>query len=265
MSTKFDALTHGTNGLILGYTLVFAPMLIGLRQGRAPWIEFVRSPLVAMLATVVASIVIALLGRPLLHAMGVTHGSTLELLFGLGVMIAIGYATGRLVAARKGDPESHHRRGAVVTDPQPSPISPSESSNPNTPVTLAAYPVPLQDETKRFKLIGTDSDPADTDSAAGPVSARPPAPGAPASLFPTPGTVFTTPDLFESLPPLARPASPISNPPQDRVKLPSKARHAAKSSQPARKRPRKPRTGAQSPTTSLQPASSPAEPRQPPS
>jgi hypothetical protein len=45
MSAKLDALTHGTTGLLLGYLLVFAPLLVGLRRGRAPLMQFVWSPL----------------------------------------------------------------------------------------------------------------------------------------------------------------------------------------------------------------------------
>jgi hypothetical protein len=36
MSQQLYALTHGMNELILAYIIVLVPMLLGLRQGRAP-------------------------------------------------------------------------------------------------------------------------------------------------------------------------------------------------------------------------------------
>jgi Type IV secretion-system coupling protein DNA-binding domain len=155
MSTKLYALTHGSNGLLLGYALVLAPLLVGLRRGRAPLMQFVWSPLTAMAATVLAGMVVALTS-PLLRPFGVSHDSLLQLFFGSAMLASVGYAAGRVLAARNSAPDSQQRRGAVVMSEQLQPrTGRPDPSNPSSPVTLAGHPIALQDETKHFKLIGT--------------------------------------------------------------------------------------------------------------
>jgi hypothetical protein len=156
MSTKLDALTHGSTGLLLSYTFVLAPLIVGLRRGCAPLMQFVWSPLTAMIATMLAGMIVALTS-PLLRPFGVSHDSLLQVLFGCAVLASVGYAAGLVLATRKGAPGSHHRRGAVVTSEQvqSGTRSGGDPSNPNCPVTLAGHPIALQDETKHFKLIGT--------------------------------------------------------------------------------------------------------------
>jgi Type IV secretion-system coupling protein DNA-binding domain len=155
MSTKLFALTHGSNGLLLGYAFVLAPLLVGLRRGRAPLMQFVWSPLTAMATTMLAGIVVALTS-PLLRPFGVSNDSLLQLLFGSAVLASVGYAAGCVLAARKSTPDSQQRRGAVVTSERLQPRTRLlDPSNPNCPVTLAGHPIALQDETKHFKLIGT--------------------------------------------------------------------------------------------------------------
>jgi hypothetical protein len=117
--------------------------------------DFVRSPLVALLASLVAGVVMAFLAAPLLRALGVRPDGALELLSGFAISIAIGFVAGRLITARNGNADSRHRRGAVVSGEQSRTARRPDVSNPDTPVTLAGLPVPLQDETKHFKLIGT--------------------------------------------------------------------------------------------------------------
>ena len=69
---------------------------------------------------------------------------------------SVGYAAGLVLAARKGAPGSHHRRGAVITSEELQPrTQPRDPSHPNSLITLAGRPIALQDETKHFKLIGT--------------------------------------------------------------------------------------------------------------
>ena len=108
-----------------------------------------------MAATVLAGMVMALT-NPLLRPFGVSHDSILQVLFGFAVLASVGYAAGRVLAARKSVSDSQHRRGAVVMSEQlQRRTRPADPSNPNSPVTLAGHPVALQDETKHFKLIGT--------------------------------------------------------------------------------------------------------------
>ena len=155
MSTTLHALTHGAPGLVLGYTVVFVPLVVGLRHGRAPLAKLILSPLSAVPATLVAAIAVAFVS-PILRPFGISKESILQLIFGAALSAAVGYAAGLWLALRKGDPDSQHRRGAVIMSepPQPPPVS-RDPTNPNTPVTLAGHPIALQDETKHFKLIGT--------------------------------------------------------------------------------------------------------------
>jgi hypothetical protein len=170
MSQQLHALTHGLNGLILGYVTVLIPMLLGLRQGRAPVAVLLRGPLLAIPVTLVAGIVVSIV-TPARRTPGVDGETLSQLFFGTLICIAVGYAAGRLTAARKRSPDAMHRRGAVVTHTlgttgstqgttgSRDPRSPSRDERgplePNTPVTLAGIPVAPKDETKHFKLIGT--------------------------------------------------------------------------------------------------------------
>jgi type IV secretory pathway TraG/TraD family ATPase VirD4 len=164
MSSQLTALTHGTNGFVLAYATVFVPMFVGLRQGRAPADKLWRSPLLAALLMVAAAIALEL-ASPLLPALGVGRESVLQLIFDVVVSAAIGYAGGRLVAARtRSASGTSYRRGAVVSNSQPLrgrgvarlwSRDARGAPDPNVPITLAGCPVALEDETKHFKFIGT--------------------------------------------------------------------------------------------------------------
>lgn len=150
-------LTHGSTGLSFAYWLVLAFLIAGLRRGRASLMQFVWSPLAAMAAMVLAGVVIAL-ASPLLRLFWISSDSLLQSLFGIAVTASVGYAAGFVIATRTGAPGSQHRRGAVVMNEQSEPQSqaaPRDPSDSNNPVTLAGYPIALQDEPKHFKLIGT--------------------------------------------------------------------------------------------------------------
>lgn len=96
------------------------PLLAGLRHGCASLVKFILSPLSAVPATVAGGIVVAF-ASPLLRPFGISKDSILQLLFGSALCAAVGYAAGRWLATRKADPDSQHRRGAVVTREQPQP------------------------------------------------------------------------------------------------------------------------------------------------
>jgi type IV secretory pathway TraG/TraD family ATPase VirD4 len=111
---------------------------------------------------IVAGCVTAL-SAPLLSRLGVSRESTLVFFCGGLIHVGIGYLWGRLQASQSSNiPE--YRRGAVVLDGErrdwrrrfriPE-YDPQATCDPNTPLTLAGIPVPLGDETKHFKFIGT--------------------------------------------------------------------------------------------------------------
>ena len=173
MSQQLHALTHGINGLVLGYVVVLGPLLLGLRQGGATLARLLRGPLLAVPVTLLSGIVASIVSSPLRH-FGVDRESVFQAVFGAVIWMGVGYIAGRWDAARKGASGSEHRRGAVVNASQGAVESPSTgwlstgwhwlrsmcgdetgASGAESGVTLAGIPVALQDETKHFKLIGT--------------------------------------------------------------------------------------------------------------
>jgi len=165
MSQLIHALTHGMNGLILGYIVVSIPMLQGLRHGRAPAEVLWRSPLLAIPVTLIDGIVVSILSSPL-RTFGVDINGGFQLVFGALVSVGVGYLAGRAIAAKKRSPDADHRRGAVVTSSGETHESPtwgrqasrkreSDAVDLGPAVTLAGIPVGAMDETKHFKLIGT--------------------------------------------------------------------------------------------------------------
>jgi hypothetical protein len=165
MAQQLHALTTGLNGLILGYIGVLVPLIWGLRQGRAPFATLLRSPLLAIPATVAGGIAVSILGSPL-HQLGMSRDGVLQILFGALVCAAIGYGAGRLAAEKnRSSSQATHERGAVVSGAEGAARSRwfgglwgkerEGATEAVSPVTLAGIPVALQDETKHFKLIGT--------------------------------------------------------------------------------------------------------------
>src|SRR2546427_246897 len=114
MSPQAHALTHGTNGVVLAYLAIQLPLLVGLVRGRVPFSKLMLSPVAAIALTVGMGIFFAL-ASPLLRSLGVTHGSWLELALAVSMSAAVGYASGRLLAARTSASASY-RRGAVVAE-----------------------------------------------------------------------------------------------------------------------------------------------------
>jgi hypothetical protein len=165
MSQLVYALTHGMNGLVLGYIVVLIPMIFGLRHGRAAVEVLWRSPLHAIPVTLISGIVVSILSSPL-RTFGVDKDSVLQLFFGALVSVSVGYLAGRAIAAKKRSPDADHRRGAVVMSSGGTHESPrwgrqtrkkreSDAVDPAPAVTLAGIPIAAMDETKHFKLIGT--------------------------------------------------------------------------------------------------------------
>jgi hypothetical protein len=156
-----SSLLHGWSGLMLGYATVEAPLLAALIRGRAEARRLAIAPVLGIPLTVAVGIGNAAVS-PLLHGLGVTGGSFLELAAGIGVAVAAGYGTGQRLA-RAPAPSSVHQRGTMVHDTATSPPqrakrnsarSSSIQSRDNA-ITLAGHPVASLDETKHFKLVGT--------------------------------------------------------------------------------------------------------------
>ncbi|HUN25150.1 MAG TPA: type IV secretion system DNA-binding domain-containing protein [Steroidobacteraceae bacterium] len=159
MPAQLHGLTHGTRGVALAYTLVVLAMLAALIRARAPVAKLlIALPLAAPL-TALAGLLAALTSILLDGSEGPVEGSAGEAIlagWGAAICALIGYAAGRILAARARSRAPLHLRGAVVAPgggagapPRPSP-APRDS-----PVTLAGLAIAAEDETKHFKLIGT--------------------------------------------------------------------------------------------------------------
>jgi hypothetical protein len=159
MWESFVALNHGTAALVLGYASVELPLLFGLKHGRASVGKWLRSPLVAVPATLVAGVSASVVAAGL-QGLGLAAGPTM--VTGFGVTAAVGYLAGRLYA-RSGADRLVHQRGALVIDTPPKEDAPRRAAQgpdrtrdrTREPLTLAGVTIPYEDETKHFKIIGT--------------------------------------------------------------------------------------------------------------
>src|SRR5579883_2453471 len=163
MLTGFGSASHellmGWSGVALDYTAVLAPMWLAMARGRAPLRNFLASPAVAGALMITEGIGMSL-SSPLLHSMHIAAGSLMEFAIGGSAGALLGYAGGR-VLARSHASESGHIRGATVIAAEDFGRERGDRRGRGPErgavmgVTLAGIPVPVADETKHFKLIGT--------------------------------------------------------------------------------------------------------------
>jgi hypothetical protein len=152
MSMRMYALTHGLNGLMLGYVLIWIAVLVGLHHRQASPQRFLWSPLTAIPAMVLASTVATIENALMSDSFA---DSILQPIVGSALYVWVGYMAGRIFAVW-GDPSGiDHRRGAVVTSQEIPAAASRDPSDPKVPITLAGHTIDLQDEMKHFKLIGT--------------------------------------------------------------------------------------------------------------
>jgi hypothetical protein len=158
-----SALTHGWTGLLFAYALVFVPTFVALARARAfSWSKLLELPFLALVMTVVAGIVFAVMSF-LLHYLGMASGGPLQFVLGVATFAAFGYRSGQGLAHARPSDESY-RRGAVVWNADPpshrrrwwrSRRGGPRAPDPRSPITLAGMRVAAKDETKHFKFIGT--------------------------------------------------------------------------------------------------------------
>jgi hypothetical protein len=139
------AFFHGTSGLVFAYLLVTGAIIWGCVVARAAFTRYLAAPLVAIVVLLISMVVIGLLSFVLPHAW--------QFVGGMAVYVGFGFSYGRWGAPLGGGPK--HHRGALV-EPSADALSPrNQRPLANGQLTLAGVPVPLLDETKHFKLIGT--------------------------------------------------------------------------------------------------------------
>ncbi len=147
------AVTHGWSGIAMAYAMVQGPMAAGLIRARAHWRHYLLSPAIAVPLTVAAAAGMAV-ATPLLAHLGVAAHGMLHLAIGIGFSGVLGYAGGA-GAAYRDEAAPAHRRGSRVADLPRAAASRARQHESHAGITLAGTPVPAQDETKHFKLIGT--------------------------------------------------------------------------------------------------------------
>ncbi len=149
----FESLTHGFSSVMVAYGAVQVPMLEGLRRGRAPAKEYLESPLVAAALTGVAALGMAA-ASPVFGAMGAAPDGFLRFAVSTALSAALGFAAGRALAEPE-EREKTHQRGAVVAEEARATPRGRGRETHEMQITLAGNVIPIADETKHFKLIGT--------------------------------------------------------------------------------------------------------------
>jgi type IV secretory pathway TraG/TraD family ATPase VirD4 len=147
------ALTHGWSGIAFAYAAVQAPMIAGLIRARSQLHHYVLSPVIAAPLTAAVAVGMAVSSSLFAH-LGFASHSLAQLTIGAGLSAALGYSGGVSIA-RSAEDDGYHRRGALIADRPPAPLSKSRRNAREAGITLAGTAVPAHDETKHFKLIGT--------------------------------------------------------------------------------------------------------------
>src|SRR5579862_8681228 len=156
MFEAMSSLLQGPATLLLAYGAVEVPLLAGLIQGRASLGKLAVSPLLAVPLTALAGAALNFI-EPELRSLGLL----VQVTGGLSVCAGVGYGTARWMRRRTAPPSGILRRGAIVLDEVADPVRAargraSRNFERTLPaLTLAGHAVPMEDESKHFKLIGT--------------------------------------------------------------------------------------------------------------
>ena len=147
-----SGLLQGWSGLGMAYMSVQAPMIAGLVRARAPFHRYLVSPIVAAPLTAIVAAGAAVSGALLAHWGFAAHGA--QTAFAVTAGALLGYSGGRAMP-RSASQDSEHRRGSMVREQPAAARELGRSASADAGITLAGIAVPVQDETKHFKLIGT--------------------------------------------------------------------------------------------------------------
>jgi len=150
----------GWSGLALDYAAVQLPMLVALARGKASLSRWFAAPVAALPLMLVSGVAMAGLSPALVGAGMTSHGA-LHLAVGMAVTGAIGYLGGRVLSRTPPIGAGSHRRGTMIVDRLPDGDARARGADRRRGedrsgrVSLAGLLVPMQDEAKHFKLIGT--------------------------------------------------------------------------------------------------------------
>ncbi|HEX7416599.1 MAG TPA: type IV secretion system DNA-binding domain-containing protein, partial [Steroidobacteraceae bacterium] len=151
----WQSVTQGSSGLLLAYLLVALPMGGGLLHGRAPTVRYLSWPFAAAIATLATAVIWALVGTLLHGALQLPGAGPLWEGVGAVFFALSGYAAGRLLARTA--PAVALKRGALIEEgatARGAAVAAARRES-RAGLTLAGVALPLEDETKHFKLIGT--------------------------------------------------------------------------------------------------------------
>ena len=152
-------LLRGWPGLALDFGAVQAPMWVAMARGRAQARAFLASPVVAGALMAATGIGISL-ASPLLHSMHVASGGLMEFAIGGTIGGLLGYGGGRVLAAPDMGEQGYVRGATVIGTEEVARQAArwrerGRDRDASIGVTIAGIPIPVADETKHFKLIGT--------------------------------------------------------------------------------------------------------------
>jgi type IV secretory pathway TraG/TraD family ATPase VirD4 len=142
----WQSLTPHIPELVLVYGATALPMGIALVQRRASAGQYLRWPFLALFTAAIGAVLWWLI-RTRLLAMSPYTNQSLLWFAGVIFFIVLGYSAG--LAMTRSRPTATHKRGALLEEGRAR-ARPSRGE-----LTLAGIGIPLSDETKHFKLIGT--------------------------------------------------------------------------------------------------------------
>ncbi len=143
-------LTRGWSGIGLMFGSVQGPLLMAMVRGRAGWRSLLLSPFTGAATTIAAGIGIAL-SAPAFQRLGLAADGLAQWAIGCGVCVASGYAVGRRAARAY----AARRAAGGAENEQSIEWQPGRQVAREGELALAGVRVPMPDETKHFKFVGT--------------------------------------------------------------------------------------------------------------
>ena len=142
---NWQAIDHGTTALVFAYAVTGTPMLIGLIYQRARFQRILTAPLMAVPVTVAALAAWYFVCHFWEKSGVLPHGDLKYWILSL-FLAAIGFIAGILLGGKRAN--ATHERGTLIEEGRRTRVKRGELS-------IAGISIPLMDETKHFKLIGT--------------------------------------------------------------------------------------------------------------
>jgi type IV secretory pathway TraG/TraD family ATPase VirD4 len=144
-----DHLTHGWNGLMLAWLMVAIPLWVCFSKRKAEIRQWVLSPVIALAILFGVGICVSIL-QAVLNA-----GNVMNAAIALVCLSLAGYFGGRFLTRAAAGTDVHKRGAQLREHTEQSPGKTQPKRRQPGQLTLAGIEVPLEDETKHFKLVGT--------------------------------------------------------------------------------------------------------------